>query len=84
MYEVEITMPYAVSSQSQQGSRGSLSGGDDVIRYLAALPVDEVQARSVSSDSDEQGGRQHGLWELIHSRPERDGARRERVYQFVR
>lgn len=55
--------------------------GEDVVRYLAALPVDEIQIRSVT----EEGGREatHGLWQLVHSRQERDG-RQNTLYQFIK
>ena len=50
-----------------------------MIRFQAAIRVDQLQVRSVVNETSER----HGLWELVHCRSEKEG-RPETIFQFAR
>ena len=65
--------------QSRQQTAQEAAGIGEVIRFQAAIRVDQLQVRSVVNDTSER----HGLWELVHCRSEKEG-RPETIFQFAR
>ena len=69
-------------SNSSSGGAGSGGGGEcfDLLRYRLAMPVHQIQVRTVIGDPSQR----HAVWEIAYCRLDNCNRPCKTVYQFLR
>ena len=67
----------AAAATNEKGSASSASFG---ARFQIAMPVDQIQVRTVVGEQCQR----HAIWEIAYCRLDNEGKPRKMVYQFLR